>query len=268
MTLGTAARLARIRTNGRYLIVPMDHGITIGAVDGLVDIESTIDAVTRNGADAVLTQKGLAARVHPHTNDAGYVIHLNGSTALGPNTNDKRRTGTVEEAISAGADGVSFHINVGSEFEPAQLQELGEVTNVAAKWGMPVLAMTYARGRHLPGDDPEHDAGNLAHAARIGEEIGADLIKTAYSGDPESFEAVVDATAVPVVIAGGSKGSDRETIEMVRGAVDAGAAGVSMGRSIFQHEDPGAITTAVSAVLHDDHSVDTALDTAGLDADG
>ena len=264
MTLGTAARLARVRTNDRYLIVPMDHGITIGAVAGLVDIDTTIDAVTRNGADAVLTQKGLARRVHPHKNDAGYFIHLNASTAVGPNSNDKRLTGSVEEAIAAGADGVSYHINVGSEFEPEQLTELGTITNTAAKWGMPVLAMTYARGRHLPGDDPEHNAENVAHAVRLGEEIGADLIKTAYTGDAESFETVVDATAVPVVIAGGSKGSDRETISMVRGAVDAGAAGVSMGRSIFQHDDPGAITQAVSAVLHDDLAVSAALDRAGL----
>ncbi len=264
MTVGTAARLARLGTNGRYLIVPMDHGITVGAVTGLVDIEGTIDAITRGGADAVLTQKGIAPRVHPHKHDAGYIVHLNASTVLGPDANDKRLTATVEEAIRAGADGVSYHINVGSEYEPEQIEALASVTAEADRFGIPVLAMTYARGRHLPGDDPEHDAANLAHAVRIGEELGADILKTAYSGEPTSFADVVTATRLPVVIAGGSRGTDRETIEMVRGAIDAGAAGVSMGRSIFQHDDPNAITTAVSAVVHKDQSAADALEMAGL----
>ncbi|NNC24726.1 fructose-bisphosphate aldolase, partial [Salinisphaera sp. USBA-960] len=89
----------------------------------------------------------------------------------------------------------------------------------------------------------------LAHAVRLAEEVGADVVKTAYSGDPDSFGRVVEATRLPVVIAGGSRGTDRETVEMVRGTMDAGAAGVSMGRSIFQHENPEAITRAVSAVI-------------------
>ncbi|GAB3682290.1 2-amino-3,7-dideoxy-D-threo-hept-6-ulosonate synthase [Salinarchaeum chitinilyticum] len=260
MTTGTTARLSRIGTDGKYLIVPMDHGLTMGAVQGLKDIESTIDAITTGGADAVLTQKGIAPRVHPNKNGAGYIVHLNGSTEIGPDEADKRRTGTVKEAIRAGADAVSFHINVASEYEPAQLTELAELTGEAAEYGIPVLAMAYARG---PGVD-EHDAEALGHAARLAEETGADVVKTAYSGDSESFQHVIDSTRLPVVIAGGSRGSDRETIEMVRGTVEAGGAGVSMGRSIFQHEDPEAITRAVAAVLHDDASVDEALELSGL----
>jgi len=115
--------------------------------------------------------------------------------------------------------------------------------------------MTYARG---PGID-EADAESLAHAVRIGEELGADIMKTAYSGDAESFERVVAATGRPVIAAGGSPRSDREMLAQVRGAVEAGAAGVSMGRSVFQHETPGAMTAAVSAIVHDDATVETAL---------
>ncbi|WP_336021969.1 2-amino-3,7-dideoxy-D-threo-hept-6-ulosonate synthase [Halobellus salinisoli] len=260
MNAGLSARLRRISTGGRYLVVPMDHGITLGPVTGLVDIESTVDSITRGGADAVLTQKGVAPRVHPNKNDKGYIVHLNGSTSIGPDSNDKRRTGTVEEALRAGADAVSFHINVGSDHEPDQLTELGDLTETAHQFGVPVLAMSYARG---PGID-EHDADSLAHAVRIAEELGADVVKTAYSGDADSFERVCAATRLPVVIAGGSRGTDRDTVEMVRGAMDAGAAGVSMGRSIFQHEEPEAITRAVSAIVHDDDDVDAAIGTAGL----
>jgi fructose-bisphosphate aldolase/2-amino-3,7-dideoxy-D-threo-hept-6-ulosonate synthase len=238
----------------------MDHGVTLGPVKGLVDIESTVDAVTDAGADAVLTQKGVAPRVHENKNGAGYVVHLNGSTELGPDENDKRRTGTVEAALRAGADAVSFHINVGSRHEPDQLTWLSDLTERAEQFGVPTLAMAYARGPDIDESDPE----SLAHAVRLAEELGADVVKTGYSGDGDSFAPVCAGTRLPVVIAGGSRGTDRQTVEMVRGAMDGGAAGVSMGRSIFQHDDPGAITRAVAAVIHDGAGVDEALTRSGL----
>ena len=263
MNTGTRARLERVGTDDRYVIVPMDHGITMGAVTGLKDIESTIDAVTRGGADAVLTQRGVAARVHPNKNGAGYIAHLNGSTTIGPDENDKRRTGTVEDAIRVGADAVSFHINVGSKYEPEQIEDLSELTTEANKYGLPVLAMAYARG---PGIDKDNESYNqsVGHAVRLAEELGADIVKTGYTGDAESFQHVVESTSLPVVIAGGSKGSDEETVRMVRGTMDAGASGVSMGRSIFQHDDPEKIARAVSAVVHDDATTEEALRAAGL----
>ncbi|WP_256402760.1 2-amino-3,7-dideoxy-D-threo-hept-6-ulosonate synthase [Halorubrum salinum] len=260
MTAGLTARLQRISTNDRFLIVPMDHGITMGAVEGLVDIESTIDGVTAGGADAVLTQRGIAERVHPNKNDAGYIVHLNGSTTIGPDENDKRVTGTVEDAVRAGADAVSFHINVGSDYEPSQIEGLSQLTSEAERLGLPVLAMAYARGPGVDESDPE----SLGHAVRLAEELGADVVKTGYSGDGDSFERVTESTRLPVVIAGGSKGTDRETVEMVRGAMDGDAAGVSMGRSIFQHDDPEGIARAVSAVVHDDATVEEALTAGGF----
>lgn len=260
MTTGTTARLDRIGTDGRYLTIPMDHGITIGAVRGLKGLESTVAAVARGGADAVLTQKGLAPRVHPQKGDAGYIVHLNAATAAGPDSTDKRQVATVEAALRAGADAVSFHINVGSDHEPRQLETLGALTEEADRFGLPVLAMTYARGPGVDESDPEA----LGHAVRLGEELGADLIKTGYSGDADTFRHVVESTAKPLLIAGGEPSDDVASLEAVRGAMDAGAAGVSMGRTIFQHDDPEAMTRAVSAVVHDDGSVDEALDRAGL----
>jgi fructose-bisphosphate aldolase/2-amino-3,7-dideoxy-D-threo-hept-6-ulosonate synthase len=260
MSTGKAARLRRIGTDDRYVIVPMDHGITLGAVRGLADIEGTIEAVTRGGADSVLTQKGIAPRVHENANSAGYIVHLNGSTVSGPDTNDKRMTGTVEEAVRIGADAVSFHINVGSDTEPGQIESLAEVTDAASRLGIPVLAMTYARGPGVDEADPEA----LGHAVRLGEELGADLVKTGYSGDAATFERVIESTRLPVVIAGGEPEGDRASLEAVRGAMDAGAAGVSMGRTIFQHDDPEAIARAVAGVVHEDLSATEALQEAGL----
>lgn len=257
---GFDARLDRISTGGRFLVVPMDHGLTMGAVTGLKDIEATIDGVTRGGADAVLTQTGIAPRVHDNTNGAGFIAHLNGSTTIGPDENDKRPTGSVKGAIRAGADAVSMHINVGSTHEPDQIEFLAELSETADDYGLPTLAMAYARGPGVDGTDPE----SLGHAVRLAEELGADVVKTGYSGDGDSFRHVVESTRLPVVIAGGSRGTDRQTLEMVRGAMDGGAAGVSMGRSVFQHEDPEAIAAAVSAVVHGDADVDGALRAAGL----
>ncbi len=260
MTAGFDARLSRINTDENYFIVPMDHGITMGAVKGLKDIEGTIDAVTRGGADCVLTQKGIVSRVHPNTNGAGYVVHVNGSTTIGPDENDKRVTCTIEEAIRAGADAVSFHINVGSNYEPKQIEALAELTGEAERFGMPVLAMAYARGPDIEEDDPEA----LGHAVRLAEELGADIVKTGYSGDADSFQHVIESTRLPVVIAGGARGTDKDTLQKVRGAMDAGGAGISMGRSIFQHDDPESISRAVAAVIHEDASADEAIERAGL----
>ncbi|MFB6112681.1 MAG: 2-amino-3,7-dideoxy-D-threo-hept-6-ulosonate synthase [Halodesulfurarchaeum sp.] len=260
MTPGIDARLARLGRDGRFVTIPMDHGITMGAVRGLKDIESTIDAITRGGADTVLTQKGIAGRVHPNKNGAGYIIHLNGSTSIGPDENDKRRTCSVEEAVKLGADGVSFHINVGSDYEPGQIEDLASVTEAAHDLGMPVLVMAYARG---PGID-EHDAEALGHAVRLAEELGGDIVKTSYSGDAESFEHVTASTSKPVIIAGGSPSGDLATLENVRGAMDAGASGVSMGRTVFQHEDPYAISSAIAAVVHEGATAADALAEYGL----
>lgn len=260
MQTGIEARLARLGRNGKYVNIPMDHGITIGATQGLTNIEETIDTVTRGGADSVLTQKGLAPRVHPNKNGKGYIVHLNASTTRGPEPNDKRITGTVTEAVRVGADAVSLHLNVGSNYEPRQIEQLATVTKEAHEMGLPVLAMTYARGPNVD----EHDAENLAHAVRLGEEMGADIVKTAYSGSAESYENVVDAVGIPIIMAGGSPQSSKEMLSNVRGAMDAGAAGVSMGRSVFQHSSPGAMASAVANIVHDDAEVDDSLRIADL----
>jgi len=260
MNTGTAARLYRIGKKNKYVIVPIDHGLTQGAVDGLRDVESTVDAVTRGGVDAILSQKGIAQRVHQNKNGAGYIMHLNGSTDIGPDPADKRLTGTVEEAIKVGADAVSYHINVLSEYEGNQIEALAKITKDANEFGMPVLVMCYVRGHEGDTKDP----WKISRAVRLGEELGGDIIKTVYTGDSKSFESVVTATSKPVVIAGGKKGTDKEAIEMVKGAMDAGAAGVSMGRCIFQHKDPESMSRAVVEIVHNGASVEKAMEKSGL----
>jgi class I fructose-bisphosphate aldolase len=122
---------------------------------------------------------------------------------------------------------------------------------------MPVLAMVYARG---PKIENEFDPDIVAHCARVGEELGADVVKVPYTGTPDSFEKVVNACCVPVVIAGGPKmNNDRDILQMVHDSVAAGGAGLSVGRNIFQHKNPDLIVKALAMIVHEEASVEEAL---------
>jgi fructose-bisphosphate aldolase/2-amino-3,7-dideoxy-D-threo-hept-6-ulosonate synthase len=259
--IGKAVRLERIvnRKSGKTVIIPMDHGITVGPIRGLIDLPTMVNMVAEGGANAVLQQKGMVRHGHRgYGRDIGLIIHLSASTSLSADPNDKVQVCTVEEAIKIGADGVSVHINIGAKTEPAQLKILGEVSERCEFWGMPLLAMMYPRGETI--QNP-YDADVVAHVARVGAELGADIVKTNYTGDPDSFSKVVEGCPVPVVIAGGPKmDSDEDVLRMVEGAMEAGASGVAIGRNVFQHENPTLITRAICAIVHEDATLKEALE--------
>lgn len=262
--VGKQIRLERImdREHGRMVVVPMDHGISSGPIEGLVDMAETVDRVAEGGADAVLMQKGMVRHGHRgYGRDVGLIIHLSASTSLGPDPNDKVQVCTVPEALRIGADAVSVHVNVGSETERRQLEKLGRVSERCEEHGMPLLAMMYPRGEKI---DDGHAAEYVAHAARAGAELGADIVKTNYTGDPESFVDVVEGCPVPVIIAGGPKADTTESLlGDVRDAVDAGASGVAIGRNTFQHDDPTAMVRALHEIAHEEASLDEALEVFG-----
>jgi class I fructose-bisphosphate aldolase len=122
---------------------------------------------------------------------------------------------------------------------------------------MPLLAMIYPRGEKIRN---EYDVEVLKHAARLGAELGADAVKVSYTGSPESFREVVEGCHIPVIIAGGPKmESDRAVLEMVKGAIEAGAAGTSIGRNVFQHQNPTKIVRALRMIVQENVSVDRVL---------
>ena len=180
---GKQLRLNRILENGKAVIIPLDHGLTIGPVKGLINIKDTIDKMAAGGATAVLFHKGIL-RSLDKAPSCGVIVHLSASTNLGPDPNFKVQVGTVEEALKLGVDAVSVHVNVGNEMEYAMLEILGEVAGECEEFQVPLLAMLYPRGHDV--EDP-HDPSITAHAARIGAELGADIVKTHYTGSPESF---------------------------------------------------------------------------------
>jgi predicted phospho-2-dehydro-3-deoxyheptonate aldolase len=259
--IGKRIRIERIinRNTRRTVIVPMDHGISMGPIDGLQDMKRAIHDVAEGGANAIVEHKGLVVEGHRRQGkDIGLIIHLSASTSLSPYPNVKTLVCSVEEAIKLGADAVSIHINLGNGQEKEMLNDFGRVSYEARMWGMPLLAMMYPRGEKIKN---EYDVDAVKHAARVGDEMGADLVKVSYTGSMETFKEVVTGCAVPVVIAGGPKmDSDREILEMVKGSIEAGGAGVSIGRNVFQHKDPTQMVRAICAIVHDGKSVGEALE--------
>jgi len=261
MGIGKSIRMERIvdRKSGRSVVVPMDHGVTSGPIYGLTDMRSAVNAVAEGGANAVLLHKGIVIAGHRrYGKDIGLIIHLSASTSLGPDPLNKVIVATVEEAIKLGADAVSMHVNVGAENEPEMLEALGMITLVCEEWSMPLLAMMYPRGKKVKN---EHDPELVMHAARVGAELGADVIKTNYTGDPDSFKEVIRGCPVPVIIAGGPKANtDAEVMKMVEDAISAGASGVSIGRNVFQHKNPANMTKAMCKIVHEGLSAEEAME--------
>ena len=254
--MGKNLRIARLTKKGKMLCIPMDHGISLGPVKGLDVIYDTIQQIAEGGASAILTHKGIIKGLRSHPG-AGLIMHLSASTDIGPSPNRKMIISGVEEAIRLGADAVSVHINIGCKDEPEMLQDLGLVADECDSWGMPLVAMMYPRGENIKNPyDPEI----VAHVARIGAEAGADIVKTVYTGSSETFSKVVRGCPVPVVIAGGPKvSSDRDVLLMAKGALAAGAMGVTFGRNVFQHPNPCGITRALSKLVFDGVEVEEAL---------
>ncbi len=257
--IGKKIRLERIidRNSGKTVIVPMDHGVTVGPIPGLEDMRQTVSKVVAGGANAILMHKGIVCAGHRGTGrDVGLIVHLSGSTVLSPDPNAKELVCTVEEAVKLGADAVSVHINLGAETDRQMLRQLGQVSERCLEWQMPLVAMMYTRGPKIKN---EYDLKNTKHAARVGAELGADIVKCVYTGSPESFAEVVNGCPVPVVIAGGEKmDSDEDIFIMVEGALKAGAAGVSIGRNAFQHRDPTKIIGALTKMVHEGFNIEQA----------
>ncbi|MDD3792699.1 MAG: 2-amino-3,7-dideoxy-D-threo-hept-6-ulosonate synthase [Candidatus Bathyarchaeota archaeon] len=260
MNVGKTRRLKRImQKDHRTVIVPMDHGVTIGPIHGITNMQIITNQLTAGNVDAILVHKGIAKTID--VDRAGLIVMLSGMSNLSPNVDEKVQVCSVQEAVRIGADAVSVHVNVGAQYEDKMLKHLGRVSEECDIFGIPLLAMMYPRG---PKIQSEHDATVVAHAARIGAELGADIIKTNYTGDIDTFKGVIESCPVPIVIAGGPKcKSPQEVLQTTSDALVAGAAGLSIGRNVFQFENPTRITKALSAIVHENASVEKAIKIIG-----
>ena len=260
---GKRRRLARLfrHSDGRAVILPIDEGLISGPRGLLSDLSALFSAIGSSPPDGVLLFAGVLTQHWSALSSMAAIVNVTASTSRTIHTHKTMCT-DVDAAIAAGADLVAVHVNVTSRYEGNMLRTLGTVVRQAEGLGVPVFAIMYPRREGNGNDDnyqelreaePDRYSQLVAHAARIGMELGADIIKTQYTGSPETFERIVEATRpVPIVIAGGPLCSESDALSAARGAVMAGARGVSFGRNVFERDDPARMLRLLHSAVHEE----------------
>ena len=265
--VGKAMRLKRvIDPSGVSVICALDHGMTSPVfLEPLADIASRTAEAVGGGANVIMMSKGMIrVATRSFAPDTSLALLVSASAGPGGARPEIVQIAQVEEALRLGADAVVLFTALGGETEPAMIRILAGVGRECAELGMPFIAeaefpTTYASVESLTA---EYGFEYLRRNVRLCAELGADVVKTNWPGDEESFAKLVDAAnGIPMVLAGGSRLEDHELLRRMEEAVDAGAIGCSVGRNIFMHESPRAITRALSRVIRERWPADKAFET-------
>jgi putative autoinducer-2 (AI-2) aldolase len=250
---GVQNRLARIfrPTTGRTVMLAIDHGYFLGPTTGLERIDLDIVPLLAH-ADALMVTRGVLRSSIPSTFAGGVVLRASGGPSILKELSDEEIAVGIDDAARLNVAAVGVQVFVGGTFETRSVHNLTRLVDAGIRAGIPVLGVT-AVGKELT-----RDAKYLRLACRIASELGAQFVKTYFV--PEGFETITASCPVPVVMAGGKKIPEREALQMAYLAVAQGAAGVDMGRNIFQSEDPTAMIRAIAGVVHDRLGVDDAYD--------
>jgi class I fructose-bisphosphate aldolase len=254
--------------DGKVLILAYDHGLEHGPVDfeevpESANPERVFEVATHDAITTLAVQKGVAEAYYPsYDDDVDLLAKLNGTSNLWMGEPDSAVNCSVEYAAEElGADAVGFTLYGGSNNEIEMAEEFRKAQEAAREYGLPVVMWSYPRGQGLKNDKKPD---TIAYAARQAHELGADVAKVKYPGSREAMQqAVRMAGRTKVVMSGGSKTSDRDFLESVKAVIDAGGAGLAVGRNVFQREDPTRILDALEQVIYEEASVDTALAAAG-----
>jgi DhnA family fructose-bisphosphate aldolase class Ia len=244
------------------LWLPLDDGLISGPEDHLRDVRTLLHREVLDHVTAVLGFRGVLVAAQRELLDTPFVMNLSASTTMGEHTR-KVAVGTIRDAVSAGADAVACHVNLTSPYETEQLEMLGRRVDEAQRYGLPVVAFAYPRGRREDGTDenytvmraqrPQEFASLVRHCVRVAVELGASVVKTIYTGSESTFGSVVEsAMGVPILIAGEKLADEGAAIEKARAAVRAGAAGIAYGRQIFARPDPLPFLRKLRSVLDDE----------------
>lgn len=243
--------LSKITTNGKAIYLAYDHGIEHGPIDlkgKSIDPNYVLDIAVKGEYNAIILQKGVAEKYYSAYKDkVPLIIKLNGKTRLVSGEPISTQVCSVGEALELGASAVGYTIYLGSEHEAAMLEEFGKIEEEAHENNLVVIGWIYPRGKAVKDEDsPEI----TAYAARVGLELGADIVKIKYCGSKECFaRAVKSAGRTKVVLSGGPKVSDENFLEVVRNIMAAGAIGVAVGRNVWQRENPLEITKELKEII-------------------
>lgn len=256
---GKKLRMGNIaREDGKAVIVAMDHGGYMGPMEGIKKPCETIAKLKKGGADALLVTPGLVKECSDElaNSDLGVILRIDGAgTVNSPEDAEPYQVVDLDVALSLGVDGVVAMGYLQSPVEGKSLGLLSKIANDCEKYGMPLLAEMFPTG-----DNPT-DPEIVGLGARVGSEIGADFIKTQYTGDPGSFEEIVESTPVPIVILGGPKqDSTMDALKNVEGAIEAGGMGVAFGRNIWQSKNPTKMVEAIVKIVHQGATAEEVID--------
>jgi putative autoinducer-2 (AI-2) aldolase len=250
---GMKNRLSNIfdsRTS-RTVMLAIDHGYFLGPTSGLERIDVTIVPLLP-WADTLMCTRGILRSTIPPSFTKGIVLRASGGPSILKELSNEQIAVDIEDAVRLNASAVAVQVFIGGEHETQSVHNMTRLVDLGNRYGVPVLGVTAV------GKDMVRDAKYMRLASRICAELGASYVKTYYV--PDGFETVTASCPVPIVIAGGKKMSEYDALRMASDAVKAGAAGVDMGRNIFQSECPEAIIQAVRRVVHENSSPEDAFD--------
>jgi DhnA family fructose-bisphosphate aldolase class Ia len=264
--VGKSMRLKRVIDQaGVSVICALDHGMTSPSfLEPLADIETRTAETVAGGANVIMMSKGMIRLAEPaFSPTTSLALLLSASANPEGGQPEVVQIALVEEALRLGADAVVLFTALGGDSEPGMIRTLASVGRECAALGMPMIAeaefpTTYASVEALK---EQYGFEYLRRNVRLCAELGADIVKTNWPGGEDAFARLVEATSgVPVVLAGGSRLADRELLGRMERAMAAGGIGCSVGRNIFMHSDPRAITRALARVIRERWTADKAFE--------
>lgn len=259
MNTGKIIRMNSIfrKDTGKSVIVAIDHGGIAGPMEGINNPGGLIEDCAAGGADAVLTTRGfLRAAENSFGRSLNVILRLTGGfTILGGGFEEEMIT-SPETAVRYGAAAAAVTVKFGHAREGDFIRQASNAADSCEQWGLPLIIEAMARRKDMKATDPM----GVKLASRAAAEIGADVVKTYYTGDPDSFAEVVSGCLVPVVVLGGAK-TDRleDVFQDVFYSLQAGGSGIAIGRNIWQHSNTQAVIESMAGMVHEGWSVSQAL---------
>jgi putative autoinducer-2 (AI-2) aldolase len=250
---GLKNRLARIFNpkSGKTVMLAIDHGYFQGPATGLERIDLTILPLEPY-ADTLMLTRGILRTIIPASTQRSIVLRVSGGTSILKELSNEEIAVDIEDSIRLNVCAMAVQVFIGGEYEKQSIINMTKMIDIGTRYGIPTLAVTAV------GKDMKRDARYFRLATRICAELGAHYIKTYYV--PEDFETVTASCPVPIVVAGGKKIPELDALTMAHRSIQEGAAGVDMGRNIFQSDAPVAMIQAVRAVVHEKESPEKALE--------
>ena len=249
--------------DGKSLILAMDHGLEHGPVDfedvpEKLDPSTVFETATHDAVTAMAVQKGIAEGYYPsYEDDVNLLLKLNGTSNLWMGEPDSAVNCSVDYAAELGADALGFTVYGGSNHEIEMVEEFRDAQEKGREYDLPMVMWSYPRGQGVKNDTKD---GVIAYASRLALELGADVAKVKYPGSKAGMEWAVDAAGdTKVVMSGGSKVDDYQFLESVESVIDAGGAGLAVGRNVWQRENPERILDALEKVIFEEQTAEAAL---------